>query len=1130
MKKIIFILPLLFFHVAGAQTISGVSYPVANCVGGSCPAQITLPSYITASYFDSVNEVIYLGGRFDNFSGNTRNGLAAIDAITGNLLPWNPAVNNGTVTAITKSGDSIFVGGTFTQINGITRNRIAAISKTTSLLFPDFSNGTTLATDSVLSLLVLGNNLYVGGRFSSIASTTRNFLARFSVSTGIIDAVWNPVVPGTVRKNSFIGGNIATLFDVPSGPSSEIATIPVSANTVTSRAISDPNQNILDFALRGNVAFLVGNFFAINSIARTTSAAVDLTNGTLSAWNPVPSFSGFDTRNKLWIAYYRDSLFIGTMDIFSQNPPYHRIYVSHYVNGGLRILKQYNSSASGSFGYFCDGFLIGNARMFEIERYAQHGAFPYGTVDDHFSSYCMKPPAFPGVYTIAPTQACPGDTNILYSIQPLAYFYSYTWSPTNPGIVPSGNSYSTLVDFLSTYSVTASLRVYGVTSCGISSTGFRSIAIAPKSLPNVTAGPDDTLSCITTQLELYGASSTAGAIFSWNSPSGTGNADSILATLPGNYFLTVHGGNGCWKTDTAVVVIDTLRPSIIPFSSVPTITCRDTIAMLNANALYPSDSLYWNGPGLLNHDDPANAMQSANYLLTVMNRNNGCTNGDTVFVPQNINPPNANVVAPDTVLTCNITSVILDANSNSNSNVIFQWRDTSGIYFSDPDTVSAAEVYQLYATDTSNGCVNNSNFVFISSWTTAPGIVPMNDSAFLNCSYSSITLNATSLTNGATLQWSGPSNYSSSNPATANQTGNYFVTATHPQTGCTSFDSVFVDFQMTLDVRAGNDTTICPGSGASLGVTVVGGTPAFNFSWNNSAGNSQNEIVFPADTLVYVVNVNDAAGCTGTDSVIVNVPGVITDSVHAFQPCDPNQPTGQLQVFANGGVPPFSFSIDNGTTWNNSGIFSNLNYGNYFVLIRDALGCSENISAGIDTNSLAPRADFLVSTSPQQGDTIVVVDISDPRPDSVHWEFPVNAEITDSSMFSPSFVNADTGACVIVMHAYFGACEVVYARTISIHPFDSSYATLWNNNGIDTIILYPNPNNGIFNLDVRLYSKQDFVILVNDANGNEQERIPVHDAGEWNGTVNLLNPAPGNYILRVIAEFDSAEKIFVIAQ
>ena len=160
----------------------------------------------------------------------------------------------------------------------------------------------------------------------------------------------------------------------------------------------------------------------------------------------------------------------------------------------------------------------------------------------------------------------------------------------------------------------------------------------------------------------------------------------------------------------------------------------------------------------------------------------------------------------------------------------------------------------------------------------------------------------------------------------------------------------------------------------------------------------------------------------------------------------------------------------------------------------------------------------------------MVVDISNPRPDSVSWDFPSGPVIVDSSMFSPVIVPGDTGALTITMHAFYGSCEVVLTRLVNVQPFDSLNAEAWSSNGIDSLALYPNPNNGTFTMYTHLQRKQNFVILVTDETGNERARVQVSDADEWTGAINVSNPVPGSYVLRVIAEYDAAAVQFIISQ
>jgi hypothetical protein len=554
----------------------------------------------------------------------------------------------------------------------------------------------------------------------------------------------------------------------------------------------------------------------------------------------------------------------------------------------------------------------------------------------------------------------------------------------------------------------------------------------------------------------------------------------------------------------------------------------NTSIQLNASSLYPGDSLRWT-TGTGSFPNPVTITQPGSVFLTVVDLNNGCDAQDTITVTQNIVQPTGSATTSDTLFTCAVDSIFLNATSPG-PNVIFIWMDTSLMHYPNPFYATVSGAYSAMAIDTMNGCFSTPIVQILNSWTTPPNLTLPSDSFNITCSSDSALLIGNSLTASATFQWTDSSSFNGGNPSYVTTQGVYYCVLTDTLNGCVTVDSAYVGFTPLLLVNGVNDTAICNGSGAVLNVAPIGGTAPFQYSWNNGGGNSALVTVYPSDTLQYIVAVVDGVGCSGFDTVNVNVPDPITDSVLSFQPCDPNQPTGQIQIYPSGGAPPFQYSSDNGLTWQSSNIFPGLTYGNYQFVIQDALGCTHNTTGDIDTNSLSPSPDFIVSTSPELGDTIVLVDISNPRPDSVVWDFPFGTEVTDSSMYAPVIIPGDTGNFTITMHAWYGTCEVVYTRLINVNPFDSLGAQPWGTNAIDSLVVYPNPNSGVFTTHVHLQSKQNFVILVTDANGLEHARVQVSDADEWTGTISVSNPVPGNYVLRVIAEYDTAAIPFVITQ
>ncbi|MCA0387032.1 MAG: delta-60 repeat domain-containing protein [Bacteroidetes bacterium] len=150
---------------------------------------------------------IYVGGSFTsvNITGVPRSNLASFPLSGyGTVDSWNPSIG-GVVYALTIDGSSIYVGGSFNTVNfpTVTRNRLARfpLSGTATV---DTWNPNIGAT--VYTLAVSGSDIYVGGTFTTVnGSTTRNYLARISSSSGLADS-WNPN-PGNSVRNISVSGN-----------------------------------------------------------------------------------------------------------------------------------------------------------------------------------------------------------------------------------------------------------------------------------------------------------------------------------------------------------------------------------------------------------------------------------------------------------------------------------------------------------------------------------------------------------------------------------------------------------------------------------------------------------------------------------------------------------------------------------------------------------------------------------------------------------------------------------------------------------------------------------------------------------------------------------------------------------
>ena len=141
---------------------------------------------------------LYIGGAFGEVSGRSRGSLAAFDVATGALTPWRPYSND--VMALAVWDDTIFLGGGFTEVIddpdddfGEERESLAAVDARTGRLLPWRADALseTNSPAGVSALTVVGDRLFVGGGFTSLAGEPRRRLGVVSTATGVPIA-WDP--------------------------------------------------------------------------------------------------------------------------------------------------------------------------------------------------------------------------------------------------------------------------------------------------------------------------------------------------------------------------------------------------------------------------------------------------------------------------------------------------------------------------------------------------------------------------------------------------------------------------------------------------------------------------------------------------------------------------------------------------------------------------------------------------------------------------------------------------------------------------------------------------------------------------------------------------------------------------
>lgn len=520
--------------------------------------------------------------------------------------------------------------------------------------------------------------------------------------------------------------------------------------------------------------------------------------------------------------------------------------------------------------------------------------------------------------------------------------YSYDWSNGNTG---NPTTYSQSGPGLVT--VTDNNGCTKVASFNINSNTTPPVAVA---------GPPGALTCIQTTDTLNGAGSSTGPNYSYLwTPSNGGSIVSGATTLTpivnaaGTYTLKVtNNTNGCTATASTTVTSSINPPDASATGG--TLTCIVTSLVIHANSMTPGVTYSWSGPGGFTstlQNPTVNA--PGNYVVTVTNPVNSCTNTATAVVNQNNTPPTAIATVSDS-LACDTTSVQLNMITNANSPT-FSWTGPGGFTSTlQNPTVSAPGNYIGIVTNSVNGCTNRDTVTVIQD-IAAPGATA-SVSGPLTCVVLSVQLNGESPSQPVTYAWAGPNGFSSTqqNP-TVNVIGTYTLTVTWGANGCTSTASTTVSQNITPPVASiaspphlncNNATVQLNGTGSSQG-------PNFTYLWTTSNGNivsgetTLTPIVDSAGTYNLLVT-NTTNGCTSTaNTTVVQTPPVTATASAVNVSCNGGS-NGSATVTHGGGIGTFTFAWSNG---GNTATISNLSAGTYTVTVTDGENCTATATATV---------------------------------------------------------------------------------------------------------------------------------------------------------------------------------------
>ncbi|PCH97183.1 MAG: hypothetical protein COB85_02875 [Bacteroidetes bacterium] len=639
----------------------------------------------------------------------------------------------------------------------------------------------------------------------------------------------------------------------------------------------------------------------------------------------------------------------------------------------------------------------------------------------------------------------------------------------------------------------------------------------------------------------------------WSNGETTDDIDSLIA---GTYTVTVTDGSGCGRVDSFTV---TEPPLVIANAGIDTSICEGTSVQLNATG---GVNYAWSpGTGLNDStisNPTSNSASTITYTVSVSDAF-GCSNSDVMQLTVNSNP-SPTIVTSGSTTFCEGDSVILTS-SGADS---YSWSpgDTT-----ESLTIDTSGTYTVSVID-SNGCsgVSSAETVLVFANPT-PTITASGPTTF--CEGDSVTLTSSS---ASSYLWSTGDTTQSINVDSSDY---YYVTVTDSNScsGSSTITSVTVYPNPTSEISSSTSTTFCQGDSVTLSAST-----AYSYMW--STGDTTQYLSTDTNG-TYTVTVTDSLGCsTSSASEVVTVnPMPALDSIVSADATSCVVDDGSISIYVSGGTTPYSYSIDGGSVYFFNSSFGGLSPGNYAIEIADTNNCAVTgpiITIAAPTTPSAPTAG--IDSNYCEGDAVADITASGIN---IQWytDAGLTTLIGSGSTFSPSSAvgnysyyatqtdsGCESSSSLVTINIYpnptpaitvsggnvlstgiyanyqwFVDGAILVGETSQSYTATSSggyWVTVTDSNGCTattavesiTIIgveelsmqlnmgIYPNPNTGLFNLDVYSDIELDAELHVLNILGQLIYTQKLNIIGQHTQQIDLRGTTTGLYYLKLISD------------
>ncbi|MCR1025205.1 T9SS type A sorting domain-containing protein [Cellulophaga baltica] len=265
------------------------------------------------------------------------------------------------------------------------------------------------------------------------------------------------------------------------------------------------------------------------------------------------------------------------------------------------------------------------------------------------------------------------------------------------------------------------------------------------------------------------------------------------------------------------------------------------------------------------------------------------------------------------------------------------------------------------------------------------------------------------------------------------------------------------------------ETIIAPicagGTDGSISLIVNKGNGAFTFSWNTGATTANIDNLSAGEYSVLITGFDAPISRTYVveDPLPIQV-NLVDDRVL----CEGQVLT--LDASVENLDATYLWTADNGFS-STEAIVTLSEQGKYTLNISTATGCTVTGTITIDVSDEEISAELAASSQVFVGESLILVDISYPLPESMEWIIPDNATVITNTNDEAEITFDTPGEYEVGIITQRGPCTEIQTKKVLVLNTDPTVNAVDTENGqklIEDFILYPNPTSGVFNAQITM--------------------------------------------------------------